>query len=151
MEMGSSYAPMAPSKLKIVVDRVAKKLKKLQKKVPFDTIVFRGNSGACVAFPLAYKMQIPVVFCRKEREIVPSHGDAFEGSGNMVNYVILDDFISSGETVKEIYKKVQALAKDRQCVDVKCVGIVLYAENAGRKEYAMNAKVTLPVFSFGGE
>lgn len=146
MEMEASYTPMNPKKLRTIVNRASKKLKLLQKKLKFDTIVIRGNSGSCVGYPVSVKTGIPIVIVRKDS----SHGDPIEGECNMTNYIILDDFIFMGGTVNIIHKKIAAYAKDRQYGDVKCVGIALYANDSGKRKFRISLTkdkwTELPVF-----
>ncbi len=149
MEMSSAYLNLNPKVLKTIVNRVSKKLKTLKKKLKFDTIVIRGNSGTLVGYPVSIMTGIPVVLVRKDKE--SSHGDSIEGSGNMVKYIILDDFIFSGGTVDITYHRIQTHAKDRQHADVKCVGIALYANDTDKKMYRVrlprDKSLELPVFS----
>jgi adenine/guanine phosphoribosyltransferase-like PRPP-binding protein len=87
----------------------------------FDLIVFSGYSGALIAPTAALRVKKPMGFVRKPGEA--SHGVPIEitdescGNGR---YVIVDDFISTGETVKRLIKSLT----DWNC-KMRCVGIVL--------------------------
>ncbi len=151
MKMDSAYLLMTPKVLRRVVKRVVRKLTKLKKKVKFDTIAFRGNSGASVAFPVAVEMGIQMALIRKGKDQESSHGDPIEGAGEMKNYIILDDFIFSGTTIDTIYNKIQTRAKDLQHTDVKCVGIALYNNDSSKKIYRIcttrGPNVEVPIFT----
>ena len=122
---GYHNTSFSPKRLKRCVARVARNLKKLQKKVPFDAIAFRGVSGAAIAFPVSALTGLHLICVRKERN---SHGNRVEGpSRSIKRYVILDDFISSGETIRAIYGAVKAVSRSES----KCVGICLYAGSYG--------------------
>ena len=88
----------------------------------FDTIAFRGMSGAVIAPTVAYFMNKPMVLVRKSGDSTHS-SCVLEGCGTEVErYVIVDDMVSTGATVREI----QTQMWDR--ANAKCVGIVLYKE-----------------------
>lgn len=112
-----------PDKLEITSKRVARKIRNLQKKLKFDAIAFRGASGAGIAYCVSMPTGIPLIYVRKEK----SHGNDIEGPGHDVrSYIILDDFIDTGKTIKVILNK---LSKPRPtAVDMpECVGICLYS------------------------
>lgn len=96
------------------VDRTVEGLKD----VTFDTIVFRGFSGAVVGSVVAYRLGRDWALVRKEGE--STHSDRkIEGTVG-ARYVIVDDFISSGDTVKKTIAAVDAQ------YDAKCVGVYCY-------------------------
>jgi adenine/guanine phosphoribosyltransferase-like PRPP-binding protein len=101
------------------VEQAAKALRLFRKKNPFDAIAFRGNSGAAIAYPLSFKLQIPLICVRKG----PSHSPfKVEGCSNAKTYVIVDDFIESGNTIKRIRKAINTDYRS----EPKLVGILLY-------------------------
>ena len=67
-----------------------------------DTIVVRGASGLMMAGPVAIGMGIPPTIIRK----AGSHGHALTGPPQELveTYILLDDFISGGGTVRALYK-----------------------------------------------
>jgi len=113
------------------VKRVVKNLEKLQKKVKFDAIAFRGMSGAAIAYPVSAIAGYHLIGVRKRRK---SHGGNVEGSENrnIRRYIILDDFVAGGDTVRAI---VRAVEKEQSYYDEedfpKCVGVALYAPISG--------------------
>ena len=117
----------SPLEYKRLIDRIADQMVALKKKNSFSGMAFRGQSGAALAYPLSARLNIPLICVRKTREI--SHGLNVEGSSrNIRRYIIIDDFIENGNTIKAIIK---AIAKEEQWrspgkPNTKCVGIVLY-------------------------
>lgn len=86
-----------------LIPRAIKLLEKIQKERPFKAIAFRGSSGAALAYPLSYLLNISLMHVRKK------DGNHFPGAVEGVicdKYIIIDDFIESGKTVKEIVKEI---------------------------------------------
>ncbi len=131
-----------PATFKKLVDRVAKKVVKLKKKLKFNAIAFSGSSGAALAYPVSALTKIPLIHVRKKGK---THGDDIEGGGHEIKrYIILDDFIDTGATVKRIYNQIK-----NECDyddEVKCVAIVLYDKSNDHEEsFNIKAKVTIPI------
>lgn len=140
MNFDTSYmqSTLRPDELKKLIDEIAPVMLDLQKKLKFDVIAFRGFSGASVAFPLSYATGIPLLLVRKAdadgRPIDSSHGWALEGNfGTDINrYIILDDFICSGDTVRSTIRTINTNVTrkwpdpDTKPKFPKCVGIVMY-------------------------
>ena len=71
----------------------------------FDAIAFRGMSGALLATPVALAMKKTLILVRHLDD--PSHSEEMvEGDCTARTYVILDDFIASGDTVRAIKEAV---------------------------------------------
>ena len=87
-----------------------------------DAIAFRGMSGCLFGAPLAARMRKPMIMVRKKcvdcgRE--QSHtSQTVEGDRNATTYVIVDDFVASGNTVRTIQA---AITEWSQAV---CVGVM---------------------------
>lgn len=83
---------------------LAEQVPMIMSKHDADTIVVRGTSGVSVAFGMRMLMGIRTVVARKAGEA--SHAGMLallgEQNGHVERYVILDDFQSSGRTVKGI-------------------------------------------------
>jgi adenine/guanine phosphoribosyltransferase-like PRPP-binding protein len=112
-----------------VVNRAIKALKAYQKKHAFDAIAFTGTSGAALAYPLSYKLGIPLICIRKR----PSDSHSYmtlEGCVSAKRYVIVDDLIQSGATMRRIQKHVKL-----KMPDAKLVGILLYDPTCGCREW----------------
>lgn len=83
----------------------------------FDSIAFCGLSGALVAPIVAYKMGKTLLAVRKEDEDCHSC-HTVEGDMATRRYLILDDFISSGNTVDHIFDSVQTKLPHAVCIGV---------------------------------
>lgn len=108
----------------------------------FDAIAFRGMSGAAIAFPVSYEIKIPLICVRKDS----SHASDIVGGSyeEIISYLILDDFISSGQTVTEIDHKATTAGYKK----LECVGVLLY-KSPGMKSVEVNiggTKITYPVW-----
>jgi adenine/guanine phosphoribosyltransferase-like PRPP-binding protein len=90
-----------------------------------DAIAFRGMSGCLFAAPLSARMRKPMIMVRKKcvscgRE--QSHTTQLvEGDRNAKTYVIVDDFIASGKTVRAIQEAITNWSQ------ATCVGIMTAA------------------------
>jgi orotate phosphoribosyltransferase len=92
------------------------------KDVPFDTLVFRGFSGAVVGPTVALKLGKRWALVRKPNDTAHS-GRRLEGVVQG-RYVILDDFIDTGATILAIREAIAI-----NCLNVECVGVVLYEQS----------------------
>lgn len=113
-----------------------KKIKDWQVKYPFDAIAFTGTSGAALAYPLSFALQLPLICIRKKNDGNHFNSD-IEGCINARKYLIVDDFISSGSTVRNIIKTVSDKLKS------KPVGIFLYTESAQTRRTQIDG---VPIF-----
>lgn len=102
----------------------------------FDTIAFRGMSGALVAPSIAAKLEKDVILVRKQGA---SHSSRIcEGRVNAKRYVIIDDFVEYGTTVLNIISEIKKWQEqyqhtmswlDETAKDfplATCVGMVFY-------------------------
>ena len=103
----------------------------------FDSLAFTGMSGAAIAFPLTLITDIPLTCVRKDHD--GSHyqrrgGGSVEGHVQKgLRYLIVDDQVSSGRTIRHI---MHAIA--REVPGSRCVGIARYYPNdytADRKDF----------------
>ena len=144
-----------PRSLKATVNRVVRYLEKLQKKVKFDAIAFSGTSGAAIAYPVSAIAGYHLINVRRE-PYKQHHGSKIEASGNrkIYRYIILDDFIASGRTIKLI---VRAIKKEtipsswsRIALEekpVECVGVVIYSDQGdSSKSIQISKWKKIPVF-----
>ena len=107
------------------INKAAKIIRKFKRKNPFDAIAFTGTSGAAFAYPLSYKLGIPLICIRKS--VTDNHfRRKVEGQVNTKRYIIVDDFIESGKTIRRIQKEIKNnwAAKPPQLI-----GIYLYAQS----------------------
>ena len=94
----------------------------------FDSVVFAGMSGALVAPTIAGRLRKSILMVRKAGD--QNHGGyRLEGNPDTRNYIIIDDLIASGDTIRHMMKTIKANDFTR---DAKCVGIFLY--NSQRNE-----------------
>lgn len=97
-----------------------KSLVRILKHHDFDSIACRGLSGLLVAPTVAMMMDKTLLVIRKQDEDCHSWR-AVEGDANALRYVIIDDLICSGDTVKAILR-----AMERERIDAKCIGVIQY-------------------------
>lgn len=108
---------LCPIKLQQTLDN----LKEVVRDVEFDSIAVQGNSGLLVGAPLAVHLKKNLVIIRKTLESCHSY-DLVEGWGRGQNILLVDDFISLGETMDQMHKAI-----NNHCDDPKIKGILLYA------------------------
>ncbi len=105
---------LCPPRLLKAVEKCIKIIRR--KKLTFDAIAFRGLSGAVVAPLVALKLRKTLIAVRKTK----SHGlGPVAGDLAARSYIIVDDLISSGTTVRKIVKALK-------CREAECKGVVLY-------------------------
>jgi len=94
-----------------------------------ECLVGSGVSGAVVLMAVSMRTGIPFAIVRKLGDVERSHMDSGSHSDRYIEstipkigrYVIIDDLISSGNTIRNIRNAVGAVYDHAQCV-----GIVLY-------------------------
>lgn len=106
---------------KSILDKAVRELKLVMRSHPFTAIAFRGVSGALFAPSIADKLKVGLIAIRKETENCHS-SCLIEGLTN-VEYIIVDDFISSGDTVKTIVNTIKKKDSHKSC---KCVGYYMW-------------------------
>jgi orotate phosphoribosyltransferase len=92
---------------------------KALKGIDFDTIAFRGMSGALIAPIVAHKLKKEICVVRKPNDGSHSYYQ-FEGYLKPEKYIIFDDFIGSGTTGGAIVKAM------RLNTPAKLVGVYTY-------------------------
>lgn len=100
----------------------------------FDSVAFCGMSGALIAPEIAARFNKQLILVRKERS---KHSPVLvEGNLDCKNYIILDDSVFLGETVKYIIDTIlnfeynpnnEIYLASRE--DVKCVGVVIVGKS----------------------
>ena len=101
-----------------------------------DFIVGTGISGTLVLLPVAIRLKIHFAAVRKL--MCGSHANnlmesSLSGENDAYRYVIIDDFVSSGETLKTVKKTMR-----RQYEHARCVGVVLYQGFPYNDEYILS-------------
>lgn len=92
----------------------------------FDAIAFRGLSGALVAPIVAREMKKTLLCVRREIGETGHSVHGVEGDLAARRYVILDDFVSSGTTVRKIIQAVRKEFLDACRPVPVCIGICEY-------------------------
>jgi len=129
MYIPRSYLELNPDTIEDTSNHISDQLLKLKERLAFDSIVIRGMSGASIGFPVTMKTKIPLVVSRKHTE--NSHGAMLESDGVHVNrYIILDDFIDSGDTIRSIIESFNRRCNFIREGNISCVGIVLYQDSS---------------------
>jgi hypothetical protein len=112
-------------------------------------IVCTGVSGQSIAWPLSYKLNIPVVVVRKDNE--KAHSGTIVGQGELGRYVILDDFIAGGSTVRRIIDEIDKQHRGQKEQDwletptrPECVAIFLY-DRRRERDFAVTPDHVIPV------
>jgi adenine/guanine phosphoribosyltransferase-like PRPP-binding protein len=92
---------LTPKRLKALVPKLVKNLKKRN----FDAIAFRGLSGAMIAPIVAMRLNKTLIAVRKGEKAHSCH--TVEGDIGAKSYIILDDLIDSGATVRAIVEGIK--------------------------------------------
>ena len=123
---GYGWASGSPAVLRDRIKAALPSFERLRRKVKFDVIAFTGSSGACIAFTLAYETEIPLLYVRKPGE--KSHGSRIESNAGKTvkKYLIVDDFIDSGDTIRNIVKRIDRACSMREVNAPKPVGVFLF-------------------------
>lgn len=99
----------------------------------FDAIAFRGSSGAALAFIAAHQLDKPLIHIRKKGE--DSHyGPVLEGYLGAKKIAIVDDFVASGSTIREIVDAVVDTYDSAGYVTPVFTHLFLYACNGRTSE-----------------
>lgn len=124
---------------------IADAVKKLESYTPgFEAIAFRGMSGAIIAPEIAGKLRKKVILVRKKeiRDHQSHSSRMVEGWLGGMRYIIVDDLINSGNTVKTIQDEIRKVETDENFPPSECVGIYLtrevtfYARGGGEYQWA---------------
>lgn len=118
----AGYHHIDKSQFKPTVKTTVTAIRRLKKLLGFEQIVCTGISGQSIAWPVGYVTEIPVAVVRRKGE-KGHHGYSVENFTRNQKYIILDDFISSGDTVKHVLKTLGEEYND----PIKCVGVYCYS------------------------
>lgn len=92
-------------------DVIARTIAAVKNWQPFpDAIACRGTSGLLIAPSVADAFGLPLIVVRKPND--GSHSSSIIEAPNMpdsFNYVVIDDLISTGNTIKTIEREISAL------------------------------------------
>ena len=137
--------------MKLAVGNLTKKLK--NKKDQFDAIAFRGISGALVAPALAQAMSKDIIAVRKNES---HHGDGRVEGVTHPRYIIVDDFVESGATLRAIKRQIKRWSPESKLVGVAlynsfydCEDNPLYATRGFRKVWFINTIIPVDPLTEG--
>ncbi len=86
------------------------------RKHEFDTIAVRGISGISVGSILAHALDKSIAIVRKEGTENTHSENQMESSFEVEKYVIVDDFVSSGETLYHIERRMKQAHPNALCI-----------------------------------
>lgn len=125
---------------KCIINRSVSKINKLG--LDFDTVVFTGNSGALIVPEIAIALNKPFTLVRKETN---SHSCFIvEGFVKFKKYLIIDDFVESGNTARRIIDEINT----KLLPGKKCIGVFTYNSPANYSLDLEDGHKVLPVFGF---
>lgn len=123
-----------------------------------DFIVGTGLSGTLLLIPVSMKSKIPCAVVRKQDE--DAHSKSTENlrqlvkrgsSRSLKRYVIIDDFIEEGNTVKKIINILndENIYNAYYCDSfvLECAGIILYQSNTNFTNFSK--EIGVPILSIG--
>jgi phosphoribosylpyrophosphate synthetase len=103
----------------------------------YDTFVFSGYSGACVAPTLAHLLDKELLLIRKNQGNDGSNSKQWiEGHIGAQNVIIVDDFICSGKTMCNIMQALRHM-RTHQDSNVKIVGVLFTCKWANSERVAL--------------
>lgn len=106
--------------LKKILARAKKCL--LKSNLSFDAVAFKGMSGAILGPNIAMKFKKHMIMVRSPGSSCHSKFPV-EGYDKAKNYIIVDDFIESGDTVCQIILAIENFAPQ-----AKCLGILIVSD-----------------------
>ncbi len=128
--MSSAYLTHAlnPVGRKTIVRRIVSAIKKSG--VSFNAVACRGVSGLVIAPIIAHYFNKPLVVVRKPGELSQDNCHGFEqievsSSKILQYYIIIDDLVSSGETIGTIVDDIKTSDQDI-IKQANCAGVFLY-------------------------
>ena len=103
---GYGWAGMSPPLLTKRLKQASKRFAAFAKNTPVDAVAFTGSSGCAIGFHLAAQYNQTCIYVRKVGE--KTHGSPVECNTikEVCTYMIVDDFMSSGATVRRIIREV---------------------------------------------
>lgn len=134
--------------LRLTVDFLIALIK--ESRVEFDTIAFRGFSGGLVAPTIALALDKHILAIRKPKSDENTHSGCYaEGNIGIERYIIIDDFICTGETIRKIAKEIRRIHHNVcQLPPPKCAAIFCYASSSNYLKYDVTDDLTVPIYHF---
>lgn len=141
---GYGWMDYDPERLKKTIDFAVDKFEVSVPQMP-DAIAFTGSSGAAIAFPLALRYKLPLIMVRKPHE--DSHGYFVDCNyaGLIKNFMIVDDFVCTGKTVRQILAKIAIRSRRNGDRPPTCIGIYQWC-SGGRDGFRGFGRQTIPMY-----
>jgi hypothetical protein len=150
--------------LRETVDAVLAFIEKNAERIgTFDAIAYTGHSGALVAPIVAMELRKNLIVVRKNGENAHS-SKSCEGPYGGARYIIVDDFVATGRTVRRIVETIQETftelhrQHDDECVctfecicmrpTYECAGVIEYMPLTGDAFGSTFAVNGIPVFTY---
>lgn len=123
---GYGWTTTRPTEWRQVVKTAVRNVRAMKRDMGFDAIAFCGSSGASIAFSLTEKLEIPIIYVRKDGE--KAHGNTVESncSEPINKYLIVDDFVASGGTVRYIIETIDKICVSKVARPPECVGAYMF-------------------------
>jgi hypothetical protein len=133
-----------PKKFKGLVHKLTRRLNRIIKENRnIQALAACGHSGLPVASVLSYNLGLPLIGVRKNCDGTHDHNQV-NGYLDVPGYIIIDDLISSGQTVSNIMTSISAAAVNVGTEGPVCYGIVLYNSDGNTKSHPIEWAQTLP-------
>jgi adenine/guanine phosphoribosyltransferase-like PRPP-binding protein len=142
------WAGMLPLMLAHRLSLANARFKKLKNTLGVDAIAFCGSSGCAIAFNLATRHKIPLIYVRKKGE--KSHGSKVECNAGRIpiaKYLIVDDFVDQGSTVDHIINSINKHAKKVHAVAPEQVGVLCFDTYVDRDRDIETYENTIKLFT----
>lgn len=113
--------------LRARANELAEAIPRLMRETNADAIAVTGKSGQALAFATSMLIGFPLIVVRKPND--GSHSwERVEGTEGVEvkRYLVLDDFVSSGTTIRNIVGAIDNRAHKLMVGKVTCVGVICY-------------------------
>lgn len=151
---GYSDVQFNTTHLRAKAHEIAAILPEMMHRLGADAVAVTGKSGLSLAFATLMLIDFPLIVVRKRGE--NSHGNPIEGtpSADVRKYIILDDFVASGGTVKTVVRSIDEIYDSSMSSSgpMRCVGVLQYLRGGtgyAPVRYSGRYSYSIPVFSMG--
>lgn len=131
-----THAVFDPNRFSDLVCSMVTRIEEIQRLTGVTALAACGNSGLPLVGAIAALMRMPFYAVRKGRD--PGHDsrkvNGFTPLGGC-SYLIIDDLISSGTTVKKIYSTIRSVAPE-----AKPGGILLYTDRWSKSSFCLDGE-----------
>lgn len=123
---GYSEVQYNSARLRLKAQEIARILPEMMQRLDAQAVAVMGKSGLSLAFAVSMLIDFPLMVVRKRGEY--SHGNPVEGTEeiDIKRYLVLDDFVSSGDTVRNLCEIVEERACSTVGAHPRCVGVLQY-------------------------